>query len=150
MGVWQLWPHGCSGAVRRAGCLVAVLSPVHARAAGCISGCCVCPAAGRCLQPPLGVQVAKAESMEMAQRQAQEMIEEAAAERVKVTEAMEREKDNLEKLLASVKEELEYWQSRDKRTEAACNTLQARATPAPYLATAASSSATSACLTTLE
>lgn len=71
------------------------------------------------------MQQAKAESMEAAQRQAQGMIEEAKAERRKVTEAMALEKDNLEKLLGSINEELAYWQTRTKRTEAACDTLQA-------------------------
>jgi hypothetical protein len=69
--------------------------------------------------------VAKAEAMETAQQQAQDMIGAAQEERAKVAEAIEREKENLEKLLGSVKEELEYWQQRSKRTEAACNTLQA-------------------------
>ena len=63
--------------------------------------------------------------MEAAQRQAQGMIEEAKAERRKVAEAMALEKDNLEKLLGSVNEELAYWQTRTKRTEATCDTLQA-------------------------
>lgn len=72
-----------------------------------------------------GVQLAKAESMETAQKQAQGMIEEAKEERRKVCEAMELEKSNLEKLLGSVTEELQYWQTRTKRTEAACTALQA-------------------------
>jgi hypothetical protein len=71
------------------------------------------------------VQLAKSEAMESAQKKAQVMIEEAKTEHKKVTEAMELEKSNLEKLLSSVNEELQYWQTRSKRTEAACNTLQA-------------------------
>jgi hypothetical protein len=63
--------------------------------------------------------------MATAQQKAQAMIEEAKMEHKKVTEAMELEKSNLEKLLSSVNEELQYWQTRSKRTEAACNTLQA-------------------------
>lgn len=63
--------------------------------------------------------------MDTAQKQAQGMIGEAKEERAKVTEAMELEKSNLEKLLGSVNEELQYWQTRSKRTEAACTTLQA-------------------------
>lgn len=73
----------------------------------------------------LVLQLAKAESMESAQKQAQSMIKEAKAERKKMTDAMELEKSNLEKLLGSVNEELQYWQDRSKRTEAACTTLQA-------------------------
>lgn len=69
-------------------------------------------------------QVAKAQANEEARQAAQDMIDAAQEEREKAVAATAKERQNLEKLLESIKEELAYWQRHAARTEAAHAALQ--------------------------
>lgn len=69
-------------------------------------------------------QVAKAQANEEARQAAQDMIDAAQEEREKAVAATAKERQNLEKLLESIKEELVYWQGHAARTEAAHAALQ--------------------------
>eukprot|EP00892_Ulva_mutabilis_P003345 jgi/Ulvmu1/1382/UM011_0110.1 len=70
------------------------------------------------------LKVAQAKATDEARQVAQDMIDSAQEEREKATAAAVKERQNLEQLLDSIKEELEYWQRRAARTEAAHAALQ--------------------------
>jgi len=79
------------------------------------------PGADKC---KLCLQVAQAKAIEESRQVAQDLIDAAQEEREKAVAAAVKERKNLEQLLDSIKEELEYWQGRAARTEAAHNALQ--------------------------